>query len=211
MTKLWGPLGWATLHSISAAYPEIPNQEDKAILKRYLEGFRDCITCHYCKSHFAVMLDRYTQMHPEWNTSRFQLFLFICRAHNTVNRRLDKPRPSTIEESIETLRSLTKNTSTIQFRQAYITYLINNYKIDTSSEGFMALQRIREMSKINQEYWNPRDKGFDTLSFQENGDVLQYVAEDQTSFSPSVSTSVKLTIMQNNIGLRFRGGKLRIF
>jgi len=38
-TKIWGPLGWMTLHSISAIYPEKPSFADMEILKKFMDFF----------------------------------------------------------------------------------------------------------------------------------------------------------------------------
>ena len=78
MTKLWGPLGWMTLHSVSAIYPESPSQEEKVLLNSFVEAFKETITCPTCKNHFTRMFHTYKIIHPEWNSSRFDLFLFVC-------------------------------------------------------------------------------------------------------------------------------------
>ena len=80
-----------TLHSVSMLYPESPSAADRAILKRYIELFRDTMTCIHCHNHFKGLYETYTRRHPDWANSRFNLFLFIARAHNAVNLRLNKP------------------------------------------------------------------------------------------------------------------------
>ena len=147
MTKLWGPLGWMTLHSISAIYPENPSQEDKLILKRFLDLFSETITCSSCKSHFKNMYQSYTIQTPTWWNSRYDLFLFIARAHNTVNLKLDKPRPSTIQESIDLLKMNTRITSGSEFRNRYIAYLINNWVREAGGEGMIQAGNARQMQK----------------------------------------------------------------
>ena len=127
MTSLWGPLGWMTLHSVSLLYPEVPSQADKEILKRYMTAFRDSISCPSCQSHFKIIFQNYTASHPEWNSNRFQFFLFVVRAHNTVNKRLNKPCPNTVQECLSMYYANTKINSGLVYRTKYLEYLIRNW------------------------------------------------------------------------------------
>ena len=167
MTKFWGPLGWMTLHSVSVIYPEYPSPEEKAIARKFVDLFASTITCRYCKEHFAKMYSVYLSDHPEMFASRFELVKFAILAHNTVNARLDKPRPSSVKDCLETLVSNTKNVSTSQFRTNYIAYLIKNWSRERTGDGAIFKMQSREMEKINNEYWTPRDTGFEGLSFPE--------------------------------------------
>ena len=142
MTAIWGPMGWVTLHSISLLYPDNPTQNDKQILLKFLQDFAESITCPHCEKHFKTMFENYRKTHPEWSNSRFDLFLFIVRAHNTVNKRLDKPIQQTLEDCIKTLQNTTKSTSPAQYRIAYLNYLMSNWAPQQSGDGFIALSNI---------------------------------------------------------------------
>ena len=157
MTKLWGPLGWMTLHSVSLIYPEVPSPEERAIASKFLDLFARTITCIFCKNHFASMYAIYKNEHPEYLNSRQDFALFAFRAHNTVNKRLDKPRPSSMADCLETLRSNTTNTTFAQFRTSYLSYLAGNWASDFGGEGRMLQRDVKEMLKINNEYWSPRE------------------------------------------------------
>jgi hypothetical protein len=98
--------------------------------------------------------------HPGWWNSRAELFTFVCRAHNTVNTRLDKPIIQSVRDSIDTLIMLTKVTSASEYRKQYLLYLQRNWA-RTDAEGFMMSRSVREMNQINNEYWNPREMNFD--------------------------------------------------
>lgn len=202
-TKIWGPLGWMTLHSISAIYPEQPSQADKLIIDEFISCFRETISCPYCKSHFTSMLNKYKSTHPDWNYSRSNLFLFISRAHNTVNRRLDKPIYKTIDECILTLKNATKNTSTIQFRKAYLDYLTKNWTRQSDAEGFIMMGFVRKMIKINDEYFNVRDVGYDNLHIQD-GNVLDFIQEDTKKYR--ANQNVPDPIAYRNIKIGFKNG-----
>ena len=149
-TKFWGPLGWMTLHSISSIYPENPTREEKALLEKFVEMFRDTITCVHCKGHFAGMLNRYKRTNPEWSASRYDFFMFVCRAHNSVNRRLDKPIFPTLQSCIDRLSETAKVTSGVVYRNAYINYLITNWQREMSSEGYINADTAKRMKKVNE-------------------------------------------------------------
>lgn len=203
-TKFWGPLGWMTLHSISAIYPENPTIEEKMILEKFIELFRESITCTHCKSHFTSMLNMYRKTHPEWASSRYQFFLFVCRAHNTVNKRLDKPIIPTLNDCIETLKTVTKITTPQQYREAYINYLIQNWSKEFTGDGAIALGFARQMKKINDEYFTPRDKGYESIYFFENGSVVEFIAEDPSRYN--VGPNLPNGAFLPNIKIGFRNG-----
>lgn len=207
-TKFWGPLGWMTLHSVSAIYPENPTQEERLLLENFVESFRECITCVHCKEHFTAMLNTYKRKHPEWSSSRYHFFLFVCRAHNTVNKRLDKPIIQSIQECIETLKNATKVTSPSQYRTAYINYLLQNWSKEFTGDGAIALGAARRLKKINEEYFTPRDKGYDSVYFFENGSVTEFIPEDSRRYEvgPNLPNAVSLP----HIKIGFQNGKLRI-
>jgi hypothetical protein len=96
--------------------------------------------------------------------------------HNTVNKRLDKPRPATVKECLDALKRATKVTSPFLFRHNYIQYVINNWAFDNSGDGFVMKGAARELFKINAEYWSLRETSYDTLEFQE-ANVLEEVPE----------------------------------
>jgi hypothetical protein len=217
-TKFWGPLGWMTLHSISSIYPENPTRDERILLERFVEMFRECITCVHCKTHFTSMLTKYKQKHPEWSSSRYDFFLFVCRAHNTVNRRLDKPIFPTLEASIDRLKEITKVTSGATYRNAYMTYLINNWSREMSADGFINADIAKRMKKINEEYFNPRDTNFVDFSLGREGDVLEFIQEDTRIYNtgagiPNIGKVINQSqgnVQLPKIGLRFVNGKLKI-
>ena len=207
-TKFWGPLGWMTLHSISAIYPENPTLEEKAILNSFMESFRESITCPHCKGHFTSMFNTYRIRHPEWNTSRFDFFLFVCRAHNTVNKRLDKPIFPTINDCIERLKLNTQQNSATTYRNAYINYLINNWTKEFTGDGAIFLQSAKTMKKINEEYFTPRDEGFTNLKFDRDASVTDFIPEDSRVYNvgPHLPNAARFS----NVRVGFVGGRLRL-
>jgi len=175
MAKIWGPMGWMTLHSISAAYPHTPSDADKSILNDFMHSFSETITCINCRQHFATMFAGYKRNVPSWANSKQDLFLAICRMHNTVNKRLDKPAPKTIAECIVSIKNATIYTSQTEFRKKYIDYLQKDWTSfgHGSNHQHIALTAVQTMRKINETYWNPREVPYSALNLAE-GDVLTY-------------------------------------
>lgn len=186
MTKIWGPLGWMTLHSISVCYPDEPTSEDKRILQEYMNAFGSCITCVYCKNHFSTMFADYKRKVPTWLNSKKDLFLAICRMHNAVNKRLDKPQPKTVAECIEWLNRATTYTTQYDFRSKYSEYLLKNWwKLRSSGDGLSGYRSAEIVKKINEEYWNKREVSYSDISFEEDN-VLDYsqIYQSQKSVIP---------------------------
>ena len=206
MTKIWGPMGWMTLHSISLNYPENPVYEDKLIVKRFLDKFAESITCNSCKVHFQAMYQSYIRSHPDWADSRFDLFLFMARAHNTVNKRLDKPLIRTVSDCLETIKSNVRNTSLSQFRYNYIHHVIRNWVSTRSGEGMIFGNAAREMDKINNEYWNLRETDLNTVSFPEE-DITTSIEQQRPSLSAAIPGMPNI---RSNIGFKMVGGRLSL-
>ena len=57
MTKAWGPLGWATLHSIACLYPDQPSEYEKELLNKWFDSFQRTIVCEKCREHFFELLN----------------------------------------------------------------------------------------------------------------------------------------------------------
>ena len=202
-TKIWGPLGWMTLHSVSAIYPEQPTQAERLLIEEFIGAFRDTIACPYCKNHFTAMFNKYKQNHPEWSSNRQSLFMFICRAHNTVNRRLDKPIYKTVSECIETLKQATSNKTPAEFRKAYLDYLVRNWTRQADGEGLMMMGFVRKMIKINNEYLNLRDVKYSDITIQEDN-VLEFIPENNSNYR--ATPNVPDPIHYRNIQIGFKNG-----
>lgn len=164
-----------TIHSISVAYPDNPTEADKLILNSFMDSFGATITCIVCRQHFASMFSKYKKNVPTWANSKQDLFLAICRLHNTVNKRLDKPIPKTVAECIASLKLATTYTSQSEFRNKYIEYLQKDWTRfgRGTSYQFVAFNAIDNMRKINETYWNSREVSYSNVNLTE-GDVVTY-------------------------------------
>jgi len=207
-TKIWGPLGWMTLHSISLIYPENPSYADIEILKKFMSLFAETITCPDCKQHFTRIFDSYKTRNPSWFISRREFFLFVVRAHNSVNTRIDKPRIPTVAEAISTIKRNTVVTSGTSYRNSYINYLIRNWSLEQSGESFIMKHSARELQKINNEYWSPRDTGFPDIVIPEE-DILtpiidvpmrqNYFTDHQVQISTKMPTHVRVSFISKQL------------
>lgn len=196
-------MGWMTLHSVSYLYPEHPTHADREILKRYMELFRDTITCIHCHNHFRVVFQNYTVLYPQWSNSRFDFFLFVSRAHNTVNARLNKPKPDSVENCISAFKSNTVVTSALTYRTKYTEYLLRTWAREMSGDSMIKVGLVKELRRITQEYWDQKTD-MDTSSFNMNANVLQLVTDDTPS-KPGLSSVISQPM---NIG--FRGGRFQL-
>jgi len=169
MTAYWGPLGWMTLHSISMCYPVEPTVDDRQLLDQFMSGFVLTITCPHCNSHFSRMFADYKIGVPTWNNSRYDLFIAICKMHNIVNVRLNKPIPKTVGECLAVLENSTKYSPPSEFRKKYIEYLTNQWKRDVHIKHHVDI-----MNKINEEYWNKRETPYSSEGFDTTVDTTKY-------------------------------------
>jgi Erv1 / Alr family len=213
MTSLWGPMGWMTLHSISLLYPEVPTASDKQILRGFLNEFAESITCPHCERHFKTMFDNYRFAHPEWANSRFDLFLFVARAHNTVNRRLEKPLKNTVQECLDAIASASQYTSLTEFRKKYIDYVIQRMSFELSGDNMVKVGYAKNMKRTNETYWNSKVTT-DTSTFDMNANVLEFIKDEASThrlmFSGSGRENLTTVSGGPNMSIGFRGGRLRL-
>jgi UDP-galactopyranose mutase len=199
MTKLWGPLGWMTLHSVSLIYPESPSLQEKQLVARFLDLFAETISCIHCKLHFKNMKTIYISMYPNFLDSRQNFAMFVFRAHNTVNKRIDKPRPSTVSECLQMLKIATSHTSFAVFRNSYLSYLTRNWGRDYSGEGRIIINAVNEMIKINNEYFSPRERG-----------IPELIEDDITRLIERSDVRITYSGGLASVSVGFKGGRLQL-
>ena len=209
MAKVWGPLGWLCLHSMSVCYPNEPTQEEKLICMRSIELFGDTITCRHCKEHFNKLYQSYKSMYPDYLDSRQNFFLMVVRIHNSVNKRLDKPIIQSVKDCLDLLKTNTTNVSGGLFRQQYINYLIRNWSYEMTGEAMILKAKTYDLQKINNSYYNSREQDFNIQL--EEADIKTPIPEtnkininNNSIFSLNISNLAKAT----NVG--FKGGRLKL-
>lgn len=107
VTKIWGPIIWTALHTISFNYPVNPTEEDKTHYKDFIYSLRYVLPCKYCRINLTKNLkEKPLQMcHME---SRATFSKYIYELHELVNKMLGKKSGLTycdVRERYEHFRS----------------------------------------------------------------------------------------------------------
>ena len=203
MTKIWGPLGWATLHSVAACYPDSPSDSEKQMLLRWISAFRETILCPSCQAHFAGMFDSYIHSHPHWWDSRKDFCEFVFRAHNTVNARTQK-KVYSFQESLAELEKVYPASRCAEIRRFYLTYIRQDWMKNITIEGISSFTKIKELNLIESEYWG-RKTSFawkDLLRFEINVAPLS----EHLSVLNSTPGIPKITAPARGYSLKLGGG-----
>ena len=155
MTKSWGPLGWATLHSISALYPDNPTDLEQDMFARWLDAFTKSILCPSCMKHFSDTISAYTIVNPRWKSSRRGVVEFVLRAHNSVNARTGKKIYS-FDESMAELETFLPAVMASTRRQQYLVYVRNDWMRNMTIEGISTAGKLKELNMVEENYWSKR-------------------------------------------------------
>lgn len=180
MTSYWGPLGWMTLHSASLLYSDEPSHAEKLIAERFIELFGNTISCYQCKAHFQDMLKRYKGWNPGYLNSKKEFVMFAFRAHNTVNKRIDKPILQTVKDCMQALKNANSYSSLDSMRNAYLIYLQKSWNREFTADGLAAKKNIQELMKINNEYFNLRTIDLD---FESDESPILLIENQQKEFT----------------------------
>ena len=81
-----GNAGWTLLHVIAANFPDEPTHKQEVRMEALLRGLGEFYPCPTCAAHFRG----YVLEHPVVSKSRKALSLWLCGAHNDVNKRNHK-------------------------------------------------------------------------------------------------------------------------
>jgi hypothetical protein len=208
MTAIWGPLGWLTLHSTALAYPETPTPAEQQLMTSWLDMFRDTITCNYCRGHFTELLAKYRTMFPNMLGSRQEFVMFTFRAHNSVNRRLNKPVYQTVQESMDTLRKAVANRSALDYRVSYINHIMRYWQTQQDITGVVALKKVVQLKKIEIEYVGPRDTNF-KIDIKEDVTMLPRDALERISSETQVATR-PIALPTTRVGFRLTSTGFRL-
>jgi hypothetical protein len=86
--KIWGKAGWTFLFSVALDFPERPDFQEIHNYKRFFTYLQYVLPCEVCRLHYASHLREIT-IDP-YLTSRDNLFLWILKMHNLVNKQIGK-------------------------------------------------------------------------------------------------------------------------
>ncbi|PSC75506.1 FAD-linked sulfhydryl oxidase ERV1 [Micractinium conductrix] len=82
-----GRATWTFLHTLAAQYPEHPTRQQKRDARNLIDILTRMYPCGECAAHFKELVGS----HPPQVATRADFSLWMCEAHNIVNRRLGKP------------------------------------------------------------------------------------------------------------------------
>lgn len=202
MTSIWGPLGWMTLHSVASLYPDKPSESERQLMTKWLDLFRDTITCPTCQGHFAEMLGNYRATYPNMLYSRHEFMMFTFRAHNEVNKRLNKPVYSTVQACFDILRKNVQYNKSNTFRITYINHITRHWRIFQDSSGLAAMKRIHEMKKIESNYMASRSNEFE-VGLSEDTTFMQIIRRSDEPLRPTLQPAGGRMVMTSS-GFRLR-------
>lgn len=89
VTKIWGPIFWTALHTISFNYPVKPTAEDKKHYRDYIYSLRYILPCKYCRINLAKNLKE-KPLQACHMASRETFSRYIYELHELVNKMLGK-------------------------------------------------------------------------------------------------------------------------
>lgn len=187
MTSIWGPLGWMTLHSVASLYPNTPTEAERLLMVKWLDLFRDTITCPSCQAHFAELLASYRAQFPNMLYSRRDFLLFTFRAHNSVNKRVGKPVYGTVQECFDLLRKNVQFNKAQSFRITYTNHITRHWRTFQDASGMSAMKKINEIKKIEMQYMAVRSNEFEEI-----------IPEDNLIFSTGVQEPARPMFINRN-------------
>lgn len=107
VTKIWGPIVWTALHTISFNYPVHPSQEDKSHYKEFIYSLRYVLPCKYCRINLTKNLKQ-KPLQACHMKNRETFSRYIYELHEMVNKMLGKKSGLTyceVRERYEHFRS----------------------------------------------------------------------------------------------------------
>lgn len=157
------------------------------------------------------MLQNYRARFPTMLNSREEFAMFVFRAHNAVNARLSKPVYKTLDECLTVLRTTIQTQTPAAYRAAYLNHITRHWSTLQDISGIVALKKIREMRKIEAEYFSSRDTHFN-VTLTDLGVVIprEWVEGASTqvaSPTPSLRFSSDKPV---KAGFQMIGGRIRL-
>jgi hypothetical protein len=107
VTKIWGPIMWTALHTISFNYPVNPTNEEKIHYKEFIYSLKYVLPCKYCRINLTKnFVQKPLLMCHMKNRETFSRYIY--ELHELVNKMLNKKSNLTycdIRERYEHFRS----------------------------------------------------------------------------------------------------------
>ena len=86
--------------------------------------------------------------------------------------------------------------------------MISNWSREFTGDGAIALGAAKQLKRINDEYFTPRDKGYESIYFFENGSVTEFISEDPRNYN--VGQNLPNASVLPHVKIGFVGGRLKL-
>ena len=107
VTKIWGPIFWTAIHTVSFNYPVNPTDEDNKHYRDFIINLQHVLPCKYCRMNLANNLKK-KPLQMCHMASRDTFSRYMYELHETINKMLHKKSNLTycdVRERYENFRS----------------------------------------------------------------------------------------------------------
>ena len=88
--KIWGPPMWESMHMISFAYPNNPNDETKQKYKNYYQSLTNVLPCDTCRKEYSKLITNGPlELTDNLFKNRYTVTKWVYDLHEAVNKRLN--------------------------------------------------------------------------------------------------------------------------
>lgn len=87
--KLWGRPAWDFLFYIALSYPDIPTNEEKNIMRQFLNNVGQVLPCVTCRYNYSNNIKKYPITDASIN-SRYNLINWLLVIHNEIRMTQEK-------------------------------------------------------------------------------------------------------------------------
>ena len=89
VTKIWGPIFWTAIHTMSFNYPVKPTSKDKKHYRDFIINLQYTLPCKYCRMNLTNNFKKKPLKMCDM-ASRDTFSRYIYELHETVNKMLNK-------------------------------------------------------------------------------------------------------------------------
>ena len=96
-TRIWGPMLWFLLHTMSFNFPCQPTQQQRECYRNFYESVRYVLPCGACRDNLSANMKASGYDRERVYKNRQTLSSWVYRLHCSVNDMLHKPSPTFAE------------------------------------------------------------------------------------------------------------------
>lgn len=127
-TRLWGPIFWMTLHTVSFNYPETPTYLEKRHHYDFFNTIQYILPCTVCREHYQRNFKQYPlETYLDTKKTLIQWVIMIHNEVNNANKKEVIPLPAILKTFESIYGNITKTTNLQERYARMIEYLFPNY------------------------------------------------------------------------------------